>query len=236
MKFRFVILATVLASCGAVSKSDSATTLSVIENLAVRNSSVDRLPSVAREISEMMPVVHYKESGKSVFSISDMYVRGTVRDVEEGIGMSWNQDNSTVKETDYEFGDSRAQVETIHLVVKPKVVIDTNGNSASSENEIRIGLALSAPIDVSKAKQEFVTGKDFVFLTVSNNPVFYYDANIKSIVEDGTYFGAVMNGIAAFEVASRVIGKPITAVVSSLEHQKIISIGVHRENGFLVKD
>lgn len=233
MKFRALTFAIVLAGCGYGTSAEKSP--GFFENLSGRNEMVVRSPSVYIDPTDAMPTVEYFGKGIEAFTVSDLYIRGSVVSVEPGIGMSWTIGGNGEVIRQLEFGSPDAQVNTVHLVIAPTKVVGPNGSSEGG-GDLTVGVALSGAVNLAAIRSELVSENEFAMILVDSNPVFSYSPGLKSILDDGNYIGRVENGNINFMVLGAHEGSVPSVPLSLIESQGKRRISVHRDNGVLVQE
>lgn len=169
---------------------ESGGTTAVADNLRQRAARADRIGGTYRSIAEAMPNVRYLVDGRREVRIADLYVVGTVADVEAGKAFRYQPVGGEDESTAVSYNSKEAQVGTIHLVVDVQRSI-TDGKTPEPSGQVRIGLALDSPIDVEAARREFEGYGTLAFLLYRPSPVLDYGPDLWAVLEDGSFFAVV---------------------------------------------
>lgn len=223
MKWLLVVSLMLLGSCSAGNVAEPR--VGFVENLSARMDAVDRLPLPAADIQGAMPTVGYLHAGRTRVTLSDLYVRGMVTSVDQGIGMRWNRGNDRITEVQLGFDDRGSQVQTVHLRIRSDVQIGAKGRLVDGPESVVVGVALSSPIDLKAVTRELLN-REVAVLLVNSSPVFSYDLSLRSILQDGTYFGFVNGANVEFPVLRGDSRMPSVVSLSTLETSPVRDVNL----------
>jgi len=192
------ILGFALLTVGVMSCSTSSSNrLTILESLASRENIVARAPALNNSLVEAMPYVRYFSDDGIDFSLSDAYVRGDIESVSAGKSFIWAMDSDRELRSEVPIESNSAMVTTYHLGIRVQVGFTSEINGLSTErnvskNElIQVGLALPGSGFLQELQNEWVGKKKIAMLLISQNPVFDYQSQLWSVLNDGAYLGLI---------------------------------------------
>lgn len=194
-------LLVVLASCGSQSSAPTRSP-SVVDQLVERSEFGARLPPLYLNIQEASPLIEYVVDGVPEF-VSGALVVGRVTSVTQGRSFAWTDEGGSEVRSELKFNAKSAMVSTIHIQVAVESAQSRDGSIAAG-SELTMGLALNAPVDLKAVTKDLVASEGIVAYLVKS-PVFDYDPNLWSVLDDGNFLGVVGPGSSAgFPVLDRI--------------------------------
>lgn len=231
----FVLLTVVVISCATGSSEE----LTVMQSIANREQLVARVPAINKSIEEALPNVRYFSEDGASFSLSDAYVRGEIEFVRAGKSFIWAMDSDREVRSEVPFESNSAMVTTYHLGIRVQVGNTSKVNMLSADREvlkgelIQVGLALPGSGFLQELQSEWVGKKKIAMLLVSQNPVFDYQPQLWSILNDGTYLGLV-DSAANVNFPTMELGSNLIRL-TKLESSRELNVKIKKENGIYVR-
>lgn len=167
----------------------------VFASIQERHAVASRADGIYDTPRDAMPQVRYIVNDETEY-VSDAYVLGKLLTVEPGRSFRYDRAESSSTTTEVDFNAPNAEVSTIHLVLQIKRSIVAPDQyediiqDLSPGNEVTLGLALAAPVNVEAVKKDLSTETLAALLYKPSN-VFAYDENVWAILQDGAYLGKV---------------------------------------------
>lgn len=233
--FSFTLLSFVAISCAAHSSEE----LTVMQSIANREQLVARVPAINKSVEEALPNVRYFSEDGASFSLSDAYVRGEIESVTAGKSFIWAMDSDREVRSEVPFESNSAMVTTYHLGIRVQVGFMSEINRLSAVREvsegdlIQVGLALPGSGFLQELQNEWVGKKTIAVLLVSQNPVFDYQPQLWSILNDGIYLGLV-DSVANVKFPALEIGNNLIRL-AKLESSQELNVKIKKENGIYVR-
>jgi hypothetical protein len=233
--FSFTLLTVVAISCAARSSEE----LSVMQSIANREQLVARVPALNKSVEEAMPNVRYFSDDGSDFSISDAYVRGEIEFVTAGKSFIWAMDSDREVRSEVPFESNLAMVTTYHLGIRVQVGFTSEINGLSAERKvskselIQVGLALPGSGFLQELQNEWVGKKKIAMLLISQNPVFDYQSQVWSILNDGAYLGLIDS---AANIDFPLIGLGNNSIrLTKLETSRELTVKIKKVDGIYIR-
>jgi hypothetical protein len=223
-------IATLLVTAGLAAAACGGTS----ESLETRDFADKRAQSLYTSFAEAMPTVSYVIDGSAPVTASDLYVRGAVTDVVAGSSFLWQVDVNGENEerVELKFNEEGAMISTVHLTIRPDVVITAGRNEQPTE--VVVGLALEAPADPVAVAEEFKRYGN-VALVLHKSPVFDYEPSAWTILEDGALLATVGDdGVLRFpaldaDEQSRLAPEPLVIGDLEVAKDRVIELTVDSE-------
>ena len=138
-----------------------------------------------RTSDELLPTVTSRDPGGEQFHLTEVVVRGSVAEVEQGEAF----DEGDGGQEEVPFDSKDADRRTLHL----QVDVDEQIAGAKVER-VRVGLAIDGRDDADAVAAGLEAMDDVLLFLQRGSAVFSYDAALLSVVDDGLLFATVAKG------------------------------------------
>ena len=140
--------------------------------------------------------------------VSDLFVVGTVLSVTGGMGYSWpdgpQEAGGEPTEATHEFNHEDAWLSTVHLTVSIESSLYRDATFASLQ-EVKIGLALSSPVNLDSLRTELVGQRLAAPLRTNEKTLFRREPGVYGVLLSGEMLGFVGDdGMVSFPALTRL--------------------------------
>ena len=220
-----VALAVAASACGSGQESAD---ISLSDQIVELNASRTYAEAPFASALDTTPLTVFVIDGvEDPYSVSDLFLVGTVLEVSGGKGYSWAGEPQTEGQASsrrlHDFDDSEAVISTVHLSVR---VIHSLYRDKAFEGlkEITVGLALLSPIDLESLKSE-VTGMTIVAPLYSDERSFFSDhePGVFEVLRAGEFLGYVDADNEVTFPAARTVN-PYPEGAASIQMEDLLSL------------
>ena len=129
--------------------------------------------------------------------VSDLFVVGTVLSVNGGMGYSWpdgpQEAGGEPTEATHAFNHEDAWISTVHLTVSIESSLYRDAAFASLQ-EVKIGLALSSPVNLDSLRTELIGQRIAAPLLTNDKTFFRQEPGVYGVLLSGEMLGFVGDG------------------------------------------
>ena len=189
------LVAAVSAACAGGNSAPDSSSAPVARQIAAATGHASTVSTWYTSPLEATPLTTYVIDGEEKPNpVSDLFVVGTVLSVTGGMGYSWPDAPQEVggepTEETHAFNHEDAWLSTVHLTVSIESSLYRDATFASLQ-EVKIGLALSSPVNLDSLRTELVGQRIAAPLRTNEKTFFRQEPGVYGVLLSGEMLGFV---------------------------------------------
>ena len=189
------LVAVVSAACASGDSAPDLSSAPVARQIVAATGHASTVSTWYSSPLEATPLTTYVIDGEEKPNpVSDLFVVGTVLNVTGGMGYSWpdgpQEAGGEPTEKSHAFNHEDAWISTVHLTVSIESSLYRDATFASLQ-EVKIGLALSSPVNLDSLRTELVGQRLAAPLRINEKTFFRQEPGVYGVLLSGEMLGFV---------------------------------------------